>query len=406
MDKDTLDRGLENLAAEFGEDKVQKAVDAVKNFQVDVPSWTLGSFGGGKLGGYTAAGYARNIGEKLDDAAFINKLTGAASKVATHILWDFSKDGREGDYEMAKRVSGECGQRGLSLGAVSPSFFLEGSENGSFTSPEAKTRKRYVEQTALGGRIAGELGSGVLGLWFPDGALYPGETEMKDSYELMKETLVESCSSIPGEVAVLIEYKVFGPGTYSTAIPDWGTAYMLAKALGGNAGVLIDLGHHPFVTNIEQIVARLIAENIRGGFHFNASYAVDDDQAVEPNQQMARIFYELYKGGVVAGAPSQNWAYMLDQASPKENRIQAVIHSIDALHLSLAKAALVDAARLKEAQRANEIIAANRILNNALINADVRPVAAKARMEKDLPADPVSAYIKSGYQRKIEEQRK
>ena len=400
-----MERGIENLSAEFGEKRVKKAVEAVKQFQVDVPSWTLGPFGGGRFGDYTSPGYARNIYEKLDDAAFINKLTGAASMVATHILWDFSEDGMEGNFEIARKVRDECRERGLYLGGVSPSYFLKGSENGSFISPCPKTRKRYVEQTILGGKIAKELGNKVLGLWFPDGSLYPGQVELRDSYELMKKTLKESYAGIPKDVLILIEYKVFEPNTYSTVIPDWGTAFVLARALGENVGALIDLGHHHPIANVEQIVAMLIAEKMRSGFHFNISYALDDDQSVEPNQQMARIFYELYRGGAVAGSTSRNWAYMLDQASGKENRVHAIIHSIDSLHLSLAKAALVDSEKIQEARKSGEIMLANRIFNDAIINADVRSIVAKARMEKDLPVDPVEAYVKSGYQKKIESAR-
>ena len=406
MDRKWIDRGMENLYAEFGETRVEKAVEAVKKFQVDVPSWTLGAFGGGRFGDYTSPGFARNIYEKLDDAAFINKLTGAASMVATHVLWDFSKDGMEGDYEIARKVRDECRARGLFLGGVSPTCFTSGSENGSFIAPDAVTRKRYVEQTVLAGRIAEKLGNKVLGLWFPDGSLYPGQVELRDSYELMKKTLKESYSAISRDVLILIEYKVFEPNTYSTVIPDWGTAFVLARSLGENVGALIDLGHHHPIANVEQIVAILLAEKMRSGFHFNINYALDDDQAVEPNQQAARIFYELYRGGAVASSPSKNWAYMLDQASGKENRIHAIIHSIDSLHLSLAKAAIVDTDKLKEARRAGEIMLSNRIFNDALINADVRPIVAKARMEKDLPADPLEAFVKSGYQKKIESDRK
>jgi len=324
--------------------------------------------------------------------------------VATHILWDYSKDGMEGDFEIAKKVQNECKDRGLSLGGVSPTYFIQGSEDGSFTSPNAKTRKRYVEQTILGGKIAKELGNKVLGLWFPDGSLYPGQIELKDSYELMKKTLKESYTKIPKDVQILIEYKVFEPNTYSTVIPDWGAAFVIAKSLGNNVGVLIDMGHHHPIVNVEQIVTMLISEKMKSGFHFNINYALDDDQAVEPNQHIARIFYELYKGGVVVSS-TKNWAYMLDQASGKENRIHAIIHSIDSLHISLARAAIVDTNKIKEARKSKEIMLANRYFNDAIINADVRPIVAQARLEKNLPADPMEAYVKSGYQQKIEKAR-
>lgn len=402
MDEKWIENGLENLKKEFGEEKVKKAIETVKKFEVEIPTWALGPFGGGRFGNYIPPGYAKNIEQKLDDAAFINSLTGAVRYVSTHILWDFSEDGMEGDYNIALKVKKHCEERGLKLGSINPTYFLTGSEKGSFTSPSEETRKRYIEQTILGGRIAKELGNGILCLWFPDGSLYPGQIDLGTAYKRMKEALLESYKAIPQDVHILIEYKLFEPGTYSTTIPDWGTSYILAKSLGKNAGVLIDLGHHPHGTNIEQIVATLIVENMKCGFHFNTRYAADDDHAVEPNPQVARIFYELLKGDVVVGERAKNWAYMIDQASGRENRIHALLHSIDSLQISLARAALVNTEMLNQLREKDEIIIANRLFNNALMNADVRPVVAKARMEKCLPIDPIKAYIESNYQKKIE----
>ena len=400
MDTKWIKRGIENLKEEFGEENVSKAIDTVKSFEVEIPSWALGPFGGGRFGNYTPPGYAKNIEQKLDDAAFIYSLTGTGLYVATHILWDFSEDGMEGDYDIAVKVKKLCEKRGLKLGSVSPTYFLTGSEKGSFISPLEFIRRRYIEQTILGGKIAKDLGNGILSLWFPDGSSYPGQIDLKTAYIRMKETLIESYKKIPEEVTVLIEYKVFEPGTYSTTIPDWGTSYLLAKSLGKNAGVLIDLGHHHHGTNIEQIVATLIAEKIKCGFHFNTRYAADDDHAVEPNQEMARIFYELVKGDVITG--KNKWAYMIDQASGRENRIHALLHSIDSLQLSLAKAAIVNTEKIEKFRENDEIILANRLFNDATINADVRPIVAQARIEKGLPIDPVKAYLESGYQKKIE----
>ncbi len=402
MDGKWIENGIENLKAEFGKDAVEKAVESVKKFEVEIPTWALGPFGGGRFGDYTPPGYAKNIEQKLDDAAFINKLTGATPKVATHILWDFSNDGLEADYESAVKVSEECKARGILMGAVNPTYFLKGSQAGSFTSQDKETRKRYIEQTVLAGKIAKELGNKILSLWFPDGSLYPGQIDLKNSYFRMKYSLLESHSSIPEDVMILIEYKVFEPGTYSTIIPNWGTAYTLAKSLGQNAGVIIDLGHHHHGTNIEQIVAMLIAEKMPCGFHFNTRYSADDDHAVEPNQEMARIFYELVKGDVIINSQNENWAYMIDQASGRENRIHALLHSIDSLQISLAKAVLADTEKIEGYRQKDEIILANRTFNDATMNADVRPIVARARMEKDLPADPVAEYVKSGYQKKIQ----
>lgn len=104
--------GLEMLREEFGEKRAEEAIDAVKKFEVELPTWIFGGFGGGRFGEYSPPGAARNIFEKLDDASFIHKLTGATPRIATHILWDLSKDNYEGDIEVAKKVKEEARQRG------------------------------------------------------------------------------------------------------------------------------------------------------------------------------------------------------------------------------------------------------------------------------------------------------
>lgn len=407
MTEKGMELGLNALSEEFGEKRVAMAIDAVKKFRVEVPSWLFGPFGGGRFGGYMPPGAARDIFEKMDDIAFVNKLTGASPRFATHVLWDFSKDGITGDFKIAEKVMREAQRRGLGLGAVNPTYFLKGSFRGSFSADEEKTRKNYIEQTMLAGKIAEDLGNNLVTLWFPDGSNYPGQRDLGRAYSNTKESLRSIRESISNKVKILIEYKVFEPGTYSTTIPDWGASFILSKQAGKNMGVLVDLGHHHHGTNIEQIVAMLIKEKIPAGFHFNTRYSADDDHSVEPNQEMARIFYELVNGAVVANPdPSKDWAYMIDQCSGRENRMHAVLHSIDSLQISLAKGMLVDAAALRKHQDADEVILANRMINDAMINADVRPIVAKARAEKMLPIDPIAAYVKSGYQDTIEKSRR
>jgi len=179
----------------------------------------------------------------------------------------------------------------------------------------------------------------------------------------------------------------------------------MAEALGERAGVLVDMGHHPFGVNVAQIVARLVGTGRQGGFHFNTRYAADDDHSVEPNLPMYAIFCELVAGGVVcAENPSRNWAYMIDQCSSLENRIRAVLHSIDSLQVSLAKALVLDQGRLCELQADRQIIGANRVLLDAFLT-DVRPILRMARLEKGLRPDPVEAYDDSGYQQRIKRER-
>ena len=399
-----LSKSLTNLKDEFGNEKIYAAIEAVEKFQVEIPSWIFGEFGGGRFGDYMPPGFATNIFEKLDDAALVNQLTGASEQIATHTLWDFSDDGLNGSYDIAVEVKKAAESRGLKLGSINPTYFLKGSHTGSLSSYNDKVRERYIEQTILSGKIAEELSNKLLTLWLPDGSNYPGQMELDKLTLNTIDSLKIISKNVSKSVRVLIEYKVFEPGTYSTVLDDWGSALIMAQIYGPNAGVLIDMGHHYHSKNIEQVVARLISNKIHSGFHFNSRYAADDDHSVEPNPEIARIFYELVKGDVIFG--SNKWDLMIDQCSSRENRVQAIIHSIDSLQISLAKAMLVDREKLIEYQKDDNIIVANRFFNNALILADVRPIVYEARNNKKLPLDPIEAFVQSGYQAKIEKERK
>lgn len=402
-----IQNGICNLEDEFGQVRVQRAVDAVRKFRVEVPSWVFGDFGGGRFSGYMPPGHARNLTEKLDDAAEVNRLTGVTPRVAMHMLWDFSEDGLRADQALAVRAEELAGERGLEIGAINPTYFLEGSHRGSLSATDADIRQRYIDQTVQSAQIAKELAHSLVTLWFHDGSLYPGQVNLAKAYITLRDSLAQVMEQIDSGVTVLIEYKLFEPGTYSTVVPDWGTAYMLAKEMGPNTGVLVDMGHHAHGVNIEQIVARLIAQDVKGGFHFNTRYAADDDHAVAPDFQMARLFYELVSGDVLFNPDvSLNWPLMIDQCSGRENRMHAILHSVDSLQHALARAMLLDQTKLARCQDADDILSANRLFNDALLHADVRPILARARLEKNLPADPVQAYVESGYQQKIEAERK
>ncbi len=95
---------------------------------------------------------------------------------------------------------------------------------------------------------------------------------------------------------------------------------------------------------------------------------------------------------------------MIDQCSSLESRIHAVLHSIDSLQISLAKALILDRVALGERQDRQEIIRANRVFLDAFLT-DVRPILYAARLEKGLAPDPLTAYDESGYQQQIEAER-
>ena len=406
--------GLDSLKARFGDLAVEKAVDFTTRFQVEVPGWQLwdGFGGGGRFEGGGTGGVAHTTAEIAEDVGLIHKLTNSTPTVGQHVLWFLSKDGEVGDMATARAVNDELSANGLTMGSISPTYFLTGSENGSMSSADTDTRERYVEQTILAAEIASELSNGLVTLWYPDGTNYPGQRALQDKISLLRDCL-ESVWSRLGEKAkkgldrILVEYKVFEPGTYSTTIPDWGTARELSRIFGDTGGVLVDMGHHHHSTNIEQIVGTLITFGVRGGFHFNTRYAADDDHSVQADYQMAMLFNELLQGDVVFNEDaSKNWRYALDQMARAEQRIPSVMKSVDALKRSIAKAALVDQAELSSQQSACDIIKANTEFEQALLHADTAPIVMESYVRQGLHPEPLTAYYESGYQAKIAGNRK
>ncbi len=406
-------KGLAYLEAVYGEDAVERAIDNIVRFEVEVPAWQLwsGFGGGGRFDAGGLGGAARTTAEIASDVGMIHKLTGSAPEVSFHVLWTFSDDGITPDYTLAEKAKEELAVHDLEMGAVNTTFFLAGSDDGSFTSQDAATRERYTEQTVFAAKVAAKLGNGLVSLWWPDGTNYPGQRNLQDKIGLMRDSVIHFWERVPEDIKekldrVLFEYKVFEPGTYSTTIPDWGTAFLLSQLLGDKGAVLVDMGHHHHGTNIEQIVANLIAFGIRGGFHFNTRYAADDDHSVQADYEMARIFNELIQGDVLFNPdPAKNWTYALDQMARTERRIPSVIKSIEALKLSVAKASLVDIYELSVIQKEQDLIKANVMFEQALLAVDVRPILMEAYTRQGLHPVPLVAYDESGYQEKIETER-
>jgi L-rhamnose isomerase/sugar isomerase len=141
-----------------------------------------------------------------------------------------------------------------------------------------------------------------------------------------------------------------------------------------------------------------------GSFDFNSRFYADDDLIVGAADpfQLFRIMYEVIRGGGYGG--SSGVAFMLDQCHNIEDKIPGQIRSVLNVQSMTARALLVDAKALNEAQLAGDILGANDIFMDAFFT-DVRPLLAEWREAKGIDADPVAAFNKSGYLKAIAENR-
>ncbi|MHB8687232.1 MAG: L-rhamnose isomerase [Candidatus Dormibacteraceae bacterium] len=358
--------------------------------RVETPSWGYGDSGTRfKVFGWPGA--ARDIHEKLEDAAQVNRLTGVCPSVAIHIPWD-----RVDDWDALRQ---EAASLGLQIGAINPNLFQDDTYKlGSVCNPDPAIRRLAVDHLLECIQIGLAVGSDVLSVWLADGTNYAGQDEFRARKHRLAESLRETYSAMPDSMRLLVEYKLFEPAFYHTDLPDWGTAYALTLKLGARAQVLVDTGHHAHGTNIEQIVAFLLDEGRLGGFHFNGRKYADDDLIVGSTNpfELFLIFNEL----MAAGHDARDVTYMIDQAHNIEPKVEAMVQSVVNVQIAHAKALLVDRDKLAEARISGDVLGAHRILLDAF-ESDVRPFVAEFRRRCGLEINPVAALRRSGYAEKM-----
>ena len=170
--------------------------------------------------------------------------------------------------------------------------------------------------------------------------------------------------------------------------------------------VCLDTGHHAPGTNIEFIVAQLLRLGKLGSFDFNSRFYADDDLIVGAADpfQLFRIMVEVIRGGGL-GPPTPEQpadvALMLDQCHNIEAKVPGQIRSVLNVQEMTARALMLDADALAAARTAGDVLAANEVFMDAFYT-DVRSDLAAWREARGLPADPMRAYLASGYQQEIE----
>ena len=249
-----------------------------------------------------------------------------------------------------------------------------------------------------------QVGSRDLKIWLADGTNYPGQGDIRGRQDRLAESLQVIYDRLGEDQRMVLEYKFFEPAFYHTDVPDWGTSYVHVAALGDKAFVCLDTGHHAPGTNIEFIAAQLLRLGKLGSFDFNSRFYADDDLIVGAADpfQLFRILYEVVRGG--GYGPDSPVAFMLDQCHNIEKKIPGQIRSVLNVQEMTARALLVDTDALTKAQAQGDVLEANEIVMDAFYT-DVRRDLAAWREERGLPADPVRAYLASGYQEQIEADR-
>ncbi len=369
---------------------IDKVKLLLKNQHIETPSWGYGN-SGTRFNTFALPGAARNVFEKIDDAAYVHKITGVAPTIALHIPWDKTED-----FHSLKQYAED---KGVKIGTINPNLFQDNEYKlGSLCSPFKESREKAVNHILECCDIMKQTGSDILSLWLADGTNYPGQDDLAKRKEYLETGLKTIYDQLPAAGRMLIEYKFFEPAFYHTDLSDWGIAYAMSLKCGSKAEVLVDTGHHAHGTNIPHIISFLLSEGKLGGFHFNARKYADDD-LIAGSENPFELF-DIFTKIVSSGSKADNVAYMIDQSHTIEPKIEAMILSIINCETAYAKALIVDYPSLKEAQEAGDILGAHTILTDAF-ETDVRPLLALVREEMGIHPDPVSVYRCDNYAAKI-----
>ncbi|PZE68452.1 MULTISPECIES: L-rhamnose isomerase [unclassified Curtobacterium] len=369
--------------------------DQLARQQIELPSWAFGN-SGTRFKVFSTPGTPRDPYEKIADAAQVQRYTGLAPTVALHIPWDLVDD-----FADLKRHAEE---HGVSLGTVNSNTFQDDDYKfGALTHVDETIRQKAIDHHLRCIDVMDATGSRDLKIWLAEGSNYPGQEDMRSRQDRLHESLSTIYDRLGADQRLVLEYKFFEPSFYHTDVPDWGTSYVQTAALGPKAMVCLDTGHHAPGTNIEFIVMQLLRLGKLGSFDFNSRFYADDDLIVGAADpfQLFRILVEVIRGG---GYDNPDVAFMLDQCHNIEDKIPGQIRSVLNVQEMTARALLLDRVALTAAQEAHDVLGANEVFMDAY-QTDVRKDLAAWRESRGLPANPMRAYLDSGYQQSIAEDR-
>jgi L-rhamnose isomerase / sugar isomerase len=372
------------------------ALEALATQTIELPSWAFGN-SGTRFKVFGQPGVARDPYEKLEDAAQVHKHTGVAPRVSLHIPWDLVDD--------YGKLAAHAADLGVGIGAINSNLFQDDEYKlGSLTHADPAIRRRAVEHHAQCIGVMRQTGSTDLKIWLPDGTNYPGQDDLRERQERLADSLRQIYAMLDADHRILLEYKFFEPYFYAMDIPDWGTSLVHCLALGDQATVVLDTGHHAPGTNIEFIVMQLLRAKRLGAFDFNSRNYADDDLIVGSADpfQLFRIMNEIVANDALR--PESKVNFMLDQCHNIEPKIPGQIRSVMNVQEATAKALLVDREALSAAQQAGDVLGANNVLMDAY-NTDVRPLLSLLREQQGVETDPYAAYVASGYQERIARER-
>ena len=253
----------------------------------------------------------------------------------------------------------------LSAIGITPEIYLREWRKGAFTNPDPAARTSALDVMHASAEVVRELGAEYVKIWpGQDGWDYPFQVNHRDLWKLAVDGMRDLAGAHP-DLKFAIEYKPREPRVKMT----WDSA---ARSILGiqeigldNVGVLLDFGHALYGGESPADSAQLLIDHgLLYGMDVNDNLRGWDDDLVVGTVHLTEIFEFFYTLKI----NDWNGVWQLDQFPFREDAVDAVrtsIRFLKALHGALD---VLDIPALQEAQQRQDAMAAQRLVQDALLS--------------------------------------
>jgi xylose isomerase len=304
---------------------------------------------------YATDGYAPAVStlEMIDRAAEVEGLS------AVDVPYPFTPG------VTVEQVQKALDEHNLSVTGVTPEIYLRKFGKGAFTNPDPGVRREALALMNDAAGIVRALDGQYLKIWpGQDGWDYPFQVNHHDLWALAVDGMRELAAA-NSDLRIAIEYKPREPRVKMT----WDSA---ARSILGiqqigldNVGVLLDFGHSLYGGESPADAAQLLIDHgVLYGMDVNDNLRGWDDDLVVGTVHLTEIFEFFYTLRI------NNWegVWQLDQFPFREDTVEAARLSIETLKAIYRALDDLDMPALRDAQARQDALAAQRIVQRALLS--------------------------------------
>jgi xylose isomerase len=250
--------------------------------------------------------------------------------------------------------------------AITPEMYTRRFSRGAFTNPDPEVRRAAVDLIAEAAEVAQRLGCDYVKLWpGQDGWDYPFQVDYREIWRLSLDGVKELATRFP-EQKFAIEYKPREPRNRMVFSTVARTLLAIDEIGLPNVGVLLDFGHSLYGGETPADAAHLaISRNRLFAIDVNDNFRGWDDDMVVGSVHLTETF-EFFLALHDAGWEG---VWQLDQFPFREDSVEAARAGVQTMRAFHRAITLVDREALARAQRAQDALAAQRLVQKALATA-------------------------------------